>query len=500
MLNFPVPYPDELLYSTVARAGVHFGITSPKQLLDEVFGDRKVVATVDLPSHIASIVSKYPSSLGLSPKRLIYEHTLFPLYAPFVPEPRRKKTFEAMMCRTNGSVHLALGATTSLVRRGKYLRICPQCLEEQLSKYGELYWSRQWQVKGCRYCLRHARLCETRHMLSHYHRHAFIPLVPSVYCFQRPKSQPHDKRIERRVQELMNHPPEKSSSYEQWSLFYQDAARTAGITRKSKVVFEALKHRVLSRWPPQLLAELGISITDSSSNWLRLFMRKHRKTFSYLQHIVVLESLLDPEWRFEDVFKKVKGQVAKKTSKYPSLKNTSPSILNAKREEWLDLVRAMGTRNARRAGGDAIYTWLNRHDRAWLRQACEKYKRTTRSVNRRVNWEDRDEQILERLESVKRAHIGKLDSPRKSKGWYCDQADCRNMIRKMHKLPFSRAFLKENNEDVASYQIRRIVRVLQAQNTAIELPYWELLRLSGLSDERLKRQTRLFLRNLGWSA
>ena len=40
MHNFPLPHPDELLYSSIARAGVYHGITSPKQLLDEVFGTR----------------------------------------------------------------------------------------------------------------------------------------------------------------------------------------------------------------------------------------------------------------------------------------------------------------------------------------------------------------------------------------------------------------------------------------------------------------------------
>ncbi|MFP7411255.1 TniQ family protein [Aeromonas veronii] len=52
MLNFPVPYPDELIYSLVARAGIHLGLTSPKQLLDEVFANRHVIATVDLPNHL----------------------------------------------------------------------------------------------------------------------------------------------------------------------------------------------------------------------------------------------------------------------------------------------------------------------------------------------------------------------------------------------------------------------------------------------------------------
>lgn len=36
MTNVPVPYPNELIYSVIARTGVNEAISSPKQLLDEV--------------------------------------------------------------------------------------------------------------------------------------------------------------------------------------------------------------------------------------------------------------------------------------------------------------------------------------------------------------------------------------------------------------------------------------------------------------------------------
>ena len=36
MLNFPMPYEHELIYSTVARAGIRLAFESPKQLLDAV--------------------------------------------------------------------------------------------------------------------------------------------------------------------------------------------------------------------------------------------------------------------------------------------------------------------------------------------------------------------------------------------------------------------------------------------------------------------------------
>jgi hypothetical protein len=89
MLGFPVPYTNELIYSTVARAGTHFGIESPKELLEEVFGNRKVIATLDLPCHLQKIAGLYPETLNLGVENLVNKHTLFPIYAPFVNEDRR---------------------------------------------------------------------------------------------------------------------------------------------------------------------------------------------------------------------------------------------------------------------------------------------------------------------------------------------------------------------------------------------------------------------------
>ena len=70
----------------VARACIYHGITSPKQLLDEVFENRKVIATLDLPCHLKEISNLLKSTGRYSVEELVYQHTLFPLYAPFVTE------------------------------------------------------------------------------------------------------------------------------------------------------------------------------------------------------------------------------------------------------------------------------------------------------------------------------------------------------------------------------------------------------------------------------
>ena len=63
MLNFPIPYAEELVYGIVARMGVRAGIVSPKQLLDEVEkkGFSKIAMVVDpvLRKRISEIYEKF---------------------------------------------------------------------------------------------------------------------------------------------------------------------------------------------------------------------------------------------------------------------------------------------------------------------------------------------------------------------------------------------------------------------------------------------------------
>jgi hypothetical protein len=221
-----------------------------------------------------------------------------------------------------------------------------------------------------------------------------------------------------------------------------------------------------------------------------------------MEHIIVLEALLGPDWHILDVMNQVRKQ---KQSKAPAASLHTQRVSSAKltrmREAWLGIVKPHGTRHGRLLGGDSIYTWLYRHDKKWLLEINARYRKSTRSDGKRIDWQARDLEILERLEHVKRSHGDKHTDPRRSANWYLTRAGCRHLSRKMDKLPLSAAFLKNYSEDVASYQIRRINRVLQdKESSAGSLLYWELMRMSGLSEQRMTKRTREFLRQSGWSA
>jgi len=497
MLDFPVPYSDELVFSLIARAGVHMGITSPKQLLDEVFSNRKVIATVDLPCHLFELTEQYPDVIKITLEQLIYQHTLFPIYAPFVSEERRQHCLKWMSNESKGAIHLSLGVSASRVKQIKTLRYCPGCLKKQFEQYGEYYWMRRWQIAGADCCLKHGMLLESAIGLHNYHRHNFEAANPQFFENKNQlKADNSSERITRQVIELLSPTPKKSPAFWQWSAYYKDLVKKNNCNRGEQINYDAVKDRIKSHWSEKWLNSYELEITDDQSCWLRGIFRKHRKSFSYLEHIVVLDSFLDSDWQIENVIKSVANQKKQKKVK-PIVKPIEvDSQHKMYREQWEKYLLKYGTKKARSLGGAAVYAWLYRHDRVWLQKINELHRIKMVSVNKRVNWCHRDWHIVRKLFRIKYASEEDIYSPRRSRNWYLSELEQSSTIEhNLDKLKLTNSFFDRYSEDIHEYQIRRINRAIQyLKQEALPVRRWRILRLAGLSEERLKVEAREFLR------
>ncbi len=256
---FPLPYPHELIYSMVARAGVHLGITSPKQLLDEVFANRKVIATIDLPCHLNSLLPHFPKSSGLNIELLVYKHTLFPLFSPFVEEGCRKRCLRWMSGLSQGATHLALGIAASRVKQIRILRYCPACQKAQFTRYGEYYWDRRWQVTGADCCYKHGPLFDAQVGINRSHRHKFFSASPkSCPVGIQGTAMKESRRVAKQIIELLECSPGRSPTQEQWTRYYHELVRAAGCNRGKHIDYEKIKDRLYKRWSSHWLIEYGL--------------------------------------------------------------------------------------------------------------------------------------------------------------------------------------------------------------------------------------------------
>jgi hypothetical protein len=496
MLNFPLPYPDELIYSVVARAGAHMGITSPKQLLDEVFESRAVIATVDLPNHLECLSRLYPKASGYSVKRLAYEHTLFPLYASFTTEERRKQCLEKMAANSNGAIHLVLGVAASRLKQARYLRYCPECLQHQLTDHGEYYWTRQWQIVGAECCLEHGQLLEASINRHDYHRHQFFPASPATCpaASQPPAIFPTIK-VARQIDRLLHHDSQDVATFAQWSRFYHGLADKEGCMAGQQIRHETVRELVLTRWPTTWLSAHGLAIQKTEADWLRTIFRKHRKAFSYLEHIVVLDSFLSDGWQIDDVLAEVRSirlgaKILLTDTPISDHHPTEQTV--SKRKQWLaataqDSVTQARSRNA------SLYAWLYRHDKAWLLSVNRQFHVVPVGEYRRVDWRRRDFCICRQLIKIYKANKTLLDVPRMSRNWYLSKLGNSATVEKnLRKMPLTTLFFGRYCENIDGYQIRRLTNALN--NLEAEcVRRWRLLRLAGLSEERLTIGARCWL-------
>jgi hypothetical protein len=516
---FPVLKPDELVYSAVARAGIAAGIVSHKQLLDVVYSDRKVVATLDLPCQLEAIASHLHGT-GLFPiQTLLYQHTLLPLYAPFVDEGKRIKAKKLMEAKSQGAVHMTLGVAASRLKAPKHFRYCEFCYNEQISESGEGYWLREWFLPGLAVCAKHKLPLIKFEQGASTHRHSYQALYPPNL---NPKVTTQsgdydaswlslDLELTIKAAELLNLSETPSPNKTQWSQFYFRLAQDHGLTRGKNIDHGLLYNRLSNYYPPAYLSSKGLFIEpQSDTNWLRTIFRKHRKSFNYLQHLIVWRVFL-PEFSVADILGIVTQHDMKKAG-MQKVKNISKTVfsnnykltpeINEKRDLWRVLVARYGIKTARNVNhGGALYAWLYRHDNDWLMSFNRKNKQSDSSTSfRKVDWASRDRRTVRGMFQILYKSDFEPVSRRMSKRWFLQQFSQEATLSKnIDKLPLTAAFLDRYSETITEYQLRRVAMYVSEKKLKnSEYRPWEMLRGVGLSKQRMTMSTEQALVDLGY--
>lgn len=150
---FPQPYPDEILYSVVARYHLISGNQLTRQTMDELFGLRKKTLSLAIPQnlHILSERARMPSA-----DQLLLEHTMFPYFMAFATKKNEAAVTTWIQEGRTNSITAFLNQLPNHFALGE-MRFCPECYAEELKRYGEGYWHRLHQTPGVLVCHRHHR-------------------------------------------------------------------------------------------------------------------------------------------------------------------------------------------------------------------------------------------------------------------------------------------------------------------------------------------------------
>ncbi|MBF4401056.1 hypothetical protein EAY31_25605 [Vibrio anguillarum] len=286
-------------------------------------------------------------------------------------------------------------------------------------------------------------------------------------------------------------------SVNQWSLYYQNLARSLNLMLGGHIDQSLIQFMVRSTWGDNWLIKNGLNL-EIENNWLLAMFRKHRRAFSYLHHLAVMIALLGQSMSIEDECLKVD-----KLPDTPSSKNRYfTSEYEARKTEyrsiWLKFLKTFNSLKDIRSTreGARVYSWLYRFDRDWhIQHSLDHVKK--RRIDRRVDWEMRDRELVKKLIFIEKKTYLALFLPRKSRPWFAKQVNATNLIPdKLRKLPLCNCFLNRYQESVDEYQLRRLLAiVVDKLNHGQAIPQiYELERSAGLSKERIREPAKEILR------
>jgi len=297
---FPNPYPDELLYSVCARFHDRVQYPNKKNTMRELFGDEAAIATVGLPSNLATLVSALPPGSPYTVKRLIENHTLFPFFAPFLASQQAQQLWADMEGERGPAIHMRSGVMASTVQPPEWLRFCPLCAEQDKQRFGEFYWHRLHQLPGVEVCPEHqVRILNSQiRILNPQTRHEFVSAERGI---QLPRS--HSYRLLNLHQAvLLRIAQDAAWLLKQQSLVpgldvlskrYRDLLAERDLaTYSGRVRVSELLGKFCECYPSDLLDQIQCQIDfDSQHNWLFRLVRSPKGSQHPLRHLLLMQFL-----------------------------------------------------------------------------------------------------------------------------------------------------------------------------------------------------------------
>ena len=133
----------------------------------------------------------------------------------------------------------------------------------------------------------------------------------------------------------------------------------------------------------------------------------------------------------------------------------------------------------------SLYIWLYRNDRDWLNENSPNKKRTI-NKNTRVDWDNRDRELLSKVKEVVDEILDSKEKPiRITISLVGSKLGIKSMIEKhLDKMPLTKEYLDEKKESIRDFQIRRIDwAVRELENKGEDLKSWKIFRKAGIRKE-----------------
>lgn len=160
---FPGLYPDELIYSQLARYYLKSGYTAYTYAAQDLYARKNIRPD---PEFLNSFTTDALNMItkNVSMHDIIMKHTMFPFYGRFMENERRKNAYRTLI-NVSGNYRYLLAVPKT--NQERFLQFCPECVKSDREICGETYWHRIHQMTDADFCCVHnCRLIESGVIIS----------------------------------------------------------------------------------------------------------------------------------------------------------------------------------------------------------------------------------------------------------------------------------------------------------------------------------------------
>ena len=196
-------------------------------------------------------------------------------------------------------IHTTTGIMASSISMPRFFRFCPKCLEEDSEKYGELYWHRLHQIPGVLVCPNHrVDLQNSTVPLQGFNKHEYYA-ASLENCQSIPNRKNYSDDTHQKLSvlaqdiELLINNNLPAHDFQWFSRQYKSLLINKGLANANgRIRVKKLLDEFIFFYGNEMLNVVDSMIDyEDKSNWLLAIVRKHRKSFHPIRHLLLIRFL-----------------------------------------------------------------------------------------------------------------------------------------------------------------------------------------------------------------
>jgi len=491
---FPKPYPDELLYSIIARFHIWSGNGEMADTMEQLFDNRRERATVLIPKHI-NILAEKTKKFGLNYETILFEHTIFPYITCFLNMQQFDHAFNSVIGNDQKESSFSIYKHNLNPR---FLRYCPICIRDDRIDYGEAYWHRIHQTYGLSVCGKHSCYLKDSSIEipdNRNNRYIALELLNKAMdsldaedisgCkneYQIACDIDYIYKNYELIRKLMWNKYEMIREATIALLFNRGLSTQKGLVKIDRLC-EEFYGRYSSLQPKQLLIDLN---NDNKEHWLITLCRSSQKPVIPIRFILFADFLAGGLNQYICLILKQEKFVNNEKTVFQPPIYFEEKLIHY-RERWLDAweKNPNGHRIDLVKSDRPAYTWLRRHDNDWM-QGNSPQKTKPQGTTIYKEWASIDSELLGLVEVV----VNQIKNTKGKPERITKASICRHMQRKCiiernaKSLPMTMNKINASIESTYDYRLRKIewAKYEFDKERKPAIP-WIILKKAGIRDE-----------------